>query len=484
MLDWIQKHPLLPDVINILQQKKIEAYLVGGAVRDLLLGRQHIVDLDFAVAGDGLAAARHTANALKAAYYPLDVTRGTGRVVHGTPPARVYLDFAALRGPTLLADLQDRDFSINAIAWQVSPKFQLIDPLHGQQDLERRQINVASPHSLQNDPIRVLRGVRQAIQFNFDLPPHTRQLMRQAANGLPQISPERQRDELIKLMNTPAPGKALTILRQLAVLPHILPEAAAMSTVEQSAPHYLDVFDHTAAALDGWAKMLQQELPNVSPDFREAVQKYLGENLAGQMTPAKLMPLALLFHDTGKPHTRTVEGDRIRFFGHEEVSEQIARQSMERLHFSNQAINFVGKTVRHHMRPILLAADTRHPSRRAIFRFFRDTSNAGAAVALHALADQQAIYRPGTGQVEWQALQQVVNRLLTACFAEQQQVVAPPPLLTGRDLIDTFDLCQGRIIGTLLNRLTEAQAAGDVSTKTEALAFVAQEIGNERLEIG
>ena len=479
MSDWINKHPLLPDVIDILRQKKIEAYLVGGAVRDLLLGRQSIVDLDFAVAGDGLAAARHTADALRAAYYPLDVERSTGRVVYDTPSGRGYLDFAALRGPTLLADLQDRDFTINAIAWQVSPEFNLVDPLNGQQDLRRRQINVVAPVALQNDPVRVLRGVRQAVEFDFTLSASTRDLMRQAAADLPAVSPERRRDELVKLMNTPAPDQALTLLRHLDILPHLLPETSPMIGVEQSPPHHLDVFDHTVAALKAWAE-LRQTLPDIEPELRPALQAYLNRPMTGQQTPAQLMPLALLWHDTGKPHTRTVTEGRTRFLGHEAVSEQLARQRMADLHFSKQAITFVGRVVRHHMRPLLLAAEPNLPSRRAVYRFFRDTDDsqveAGAAVALHALADQQAIYQPNTGQTERAALRQVVNRLLIACFIERNQVLKPPPLLTGRDLIDSFGLTEGRQLGTLLNRLAEAQAAGEVSTKAEALVFIEGEM--------
>jgi AraC-like DNA-binding protein len=193
------------------------------------------------------------------------------------------------------------------------------------------------------------------------------------------------------------------------------------------------------------------------------------------------MPLALLLHDTGKPLTRTHETQddsgyaKIRFLGHERESAKITNQVMHRLRFSGQAAGFVATVVTHHMRPLLLAQKGK-VSRRAIYRLFRDTAGgnyqAGVAVALHALADHRATHAPGQGQAEEQSLLEVINKLIAAYFEQRDQVINPPPLLTGRDLIDGLGLTQGRHIGLLLSRLQEAQATGQVQTKAEALAFI------------
>jgi hypothetical protein len=148
---------------------------------------------------------------------------------------------------------------------------------------------------------------------------------------------------------------------------------------------------------------------------------------------------------------------------------------MRRFRFSNQAVEFVETVVAQHMRPLLLAAEGQR-SRRAIYRFFRDTAGsayqAGVTVALHALADRQATYPPDRGQAERERLREVVNQLVAAYVEQRDQVVEPPPLLTGRDLIETLGLAEGRLIGLLLNRLKEAQATGEVSDKAAALAFI------------
>jgi tRNA nucleotidyltransferase/poly(A) polymerase len=479
---WLIKYPLLRKVVQILQAHHLEAYVVGGAVRDLLLERENIVDLDFAVPGDGLAVARRVANALGGAYYPLDAERGTGRVVLDTgaapPKAKTYLDFATLRGSTLLEDLVDRDFTINAIALSTSKALELIDPLQGRRDLAARQIRATSTTTFKHDPVRVVRAVRQAVELDFVIEAETDQTLREAASELPGVSPERRRDELLKLLNTPAPGRAVQMLRRLGVLPYLLPEIMPMMGVSQGSPHYLDVFDHTTAALDAWAGRVTSGFSDLPASLRPQVEQQLNEPLAGNLTQQNVMPLALLLHDTGKPSTRSQDAGletRVRFVGHEQASVEVVRPMMQHFRFSSQATDFVETVVAQHMRPLLLAGEDQ-VSRRAIYRFFRDTSagafQAGVAVALHALADHQATYPPGQGQAEGQRLLAVVTQLVTAYFEQRDQVVEPPPLLTGRDLMEQLGLAEGRLIGVLLGRLREAQATGEVADKAGAIAFI------------
>ncbi len=481
--NWDEQYPSLTEVISILRRQPLEAYLVGGAVRDLLLGRANIVDLDFVVPDDGLAAARRVADALRAAYYPLDAERGVGRVIWQPPAAtgqkKSHLDFATLRGASLLADLQDRDFTINAMALSLTDPPQLIDPLGGQADLSRGQLRVAAPGAFQRDPVRVLRAVRQAVEFGFAIEPDSQQQLCQAASQIISASPERQRDELLKLLNTPAPGQAVQMLHRLGVLSPFLPEVAALTGVEQGPPHYLDVFEHTVTALEAWAQMLKEGLPAIPAEFQPTVKAYLAEQITGELSLQQLIPVALLWHDAGKPLSHTEDHDhQIRFLGHEQASAKLVSRAMKSFNFSNQAAGFVETIVAHHLRPLLLAQDGGKISRRAIYRFFRDTTgpgySAGIAVALHALADQQATYRPTstTGQVPQQALGEVLNQLLTAYFTERQELVNPPLLLTGRDLIEQLGLKEGRAIGLLLSRLKEAQAMGLVTDRATALKFV------------
>jgi len=481
--DWGRNYPPLPEVIDFLQMEQIETYLVGGPVRDLLLEREHIADLDFVGLENGLMVARRVADALGAAYYPLDEERGVGRVVCESQSGedgslRIHLDFATIRGETLLADLQDRDFTINAIAINLTGPSQLIDPLQGQRDLEIGQIKAVSPVAFQNDPVRVIRAVRQAIEFNFSIEVKTGQHLQQAAPILTTISPERKRDELLKLLNTTAPGRAVQLLDRYQVLSHLLPEVETTRAVSQGPPHHLDVFDHTARALDAWADMLKTGLQGVLSQFQPQVEQYLDEELAGNLTRRQLIPLALLWHDVGKPLTRTATENKIQFIGHERRSAQIARRVMKEFRFSNQAVEFVGRVIANHMRPLLLAADGGKISRRAIYRYFQATDGmgeqTGVAVVLHALADHRATYPPNSTQEQTarKRLLAASQQLITAYFDKRDQVVDPAPLLAGRDLIEIFGLPQGQLIGLLLTRLKEAQATGQVADRASALDFI------------
>lgn len=487
----LNRQRLLPDVIAILRSQGIEAYLVGGAVRDLLRGQDKIIDLDFAVPGDGLVVARRVAQALHAAFYPLDPERGVGRIVYHAPQPlagqereKCHLDFATFRGATLQEDLADRDFTINAMALNAAETRELIDPLNGWRDLELGQIRATSPDAFRHDPVRVLRAIRQAADFGFQIEAETEQHLRAAAPLLGQASPERQRDELVKLLNTPAPGRALASLHELEVLPHFLPELEPMSGVTQPAPHHLDVFHHTAAALDAWTSLYRAGWPDLSPVFLPGLSRYLQQSLAGELTQALAMPLAVLLHDAGKPATRSESLEngrvRVRFLGHEQESARIARRLLRRFRFSGQAAEFVETVVRHHMRPLLLA-QAGLASRRAVYRFFRHTTGsgfqAGVAVTLHALADHRATYPPGQGQQEQEALLAIIHRLLAAYFENHTGIVDPPLLLSGRDIMSAFGIGEGQLIGRLLRRLKEAQATGAVETRVQALAFIENELG-------
>ena len=220
-------HNALPDT---------EIYLVGGTVRDMLLNRvSH--DLDFVLPSNGISTARKVANILKTDFMILDNERDTGRAIYTDEDgSRTYLDFATYRGATLEEDLRNRDFTMNAIAFDLKAQT-IIDPLNGASDLRTKLIRACSPTSISDDSIRILRAIRQAAYFEFKIEPETRKAMKQAASLLPNVSPERKRDELFKILDGPKPDSAMRALEILGVFPHLLPELSAMKGVTQSEPH-------------------------------------------------------------------------------------------------------------------------------------------------------------------------------------------------------------------------------------------------------
>jgi poly(A) polymerase len=478
------------EAVRALLPADLPVYLVGGAVRDAVLGRvTH--DLDFATP-KGLKLAKKVADGLPAAFFPLDEAFDTARVVLQNPNgSREILDFAGYRGDSLEADLRGRDFTINAVAMDIHTGA-VIDPLGGIADLRAKRIRACSETALSDDPIRILRAVRQAAAFDFSIDPETRKLMKAAVPLLPKISPERQRDELFKMLEGPKPDASIRALELLGVFPHLLPELPAMKGVEQSAPHVHDVWTHTLAVLRHLEGILGVLSPKYAEDkgnadlmngllalrlgrYRQQIGEHLASTLNTDRSARALLFFAALYHDVDKPQTKSIEeSGRIRFLGHDEQGAQTAVRRGMALHLSNDELDRLKLIIRHHMR--VHAHTSRKEaaqeiSRRAIYRFFRDTGEAGIDLILLALADTRATFDHTLTQEHWAATLDVCRTLLEAWFEKADEIVKPPSLLNGDDLINELKLKPGPEIGKLLEAIRETQAAGKLSTREEALAF-------------
>lgn len=498
-------YPALLESIRAATSPDMPVYLVGGAVRDLLLNRP-VHDLDFVLPRQGIATARRVANRLGGAFFPLDSERDAGRVVYQVPDGpRLYLDFTSYRGPDLDSDLRDRDFTVNATALDIRHPETAVDPLGGVQDIRARVMRVCSPQAFLNDPVRIVRAVRQATGLEFQIEPETRRLLRQAIPHLGNVSVERLRDELFKMLDGPRPATALRALDVLGVLKVLLPELAPLRGVQQSPPHVDDVWQHTLNTVQYLHTIIQVLQPEHDPEaganwtlgmvslrigrYRQQISDHLANKLNTERPTTALLLLAALYHDTGKPTTKQLnEAGQAHFYEHEQAGARLAGYRAEQLHLSNDEIERLRTIVQHHMRPLLLAhavaaqeaapglaapdlADSALPTRRAIYRFFRATGPAGVDICLLSLADTLATYGPGIPQERWMRQLDIVRALLEAWWEHPQAQVAPPTLLSGHDLMKALDLPPGPAIGQLLEEIREAQASGEISTREQALDY-------------
>ncbi|RPJ23471.1 MAG: HD domain-containing protein [Chloroflexi bacterium] len=486
--------PLIDKVRDILPDQEI--HLVGGAVRDMLLNRLS-PDLDFALPSKGISLARQVANALKADFMVLDGERDTGRVIvtelNGT---RTFLDFATYRGKDLDEDLHARDFTINAMAFDLHTQT-LIDPLNGAADVRAKTIRACSPTSLSEDPVRILRAVRQAAAFEFRIEPETRKALRQAAGLLPKVSPERQRDELFKMLAGPKPDTVMRAVEMLGVFPYLLPELPALKGVEQSLPHIHDVWEHTLSVLAHLESILAALAPGYSADntndlltglltlrigrFREQFAAHFAESLNTDRSLRAALFFAALYHDVQKPATKTVdETGRIRFFDHDVRGAESAANRGRAFNLSNDEVERVRKIIQHHMRfhffTSRMEGDKHEPSRKAIYRFFHDTGKAGVDVVLLGLADLRGTQGPTLTQETWSAALDVARILLENYWEKPQETVAPPRLLDGNELMSELGLEPGRIVGQLLEAIREGQATGNVENREQALELARENL--------
>lgn len=481
--------PLVDRIREILPNQ--ETYLVGGAVRDMMLNRlSH--DLDFALPSNGISVTRRVADALKADFMVLDDERDTGRViVTETDGTRTFLDFATYRGNSLEDDLRARDFTINAIAYDLRAST-IIDPLNGASDLRAKIIRACSQTSFTNDSVRILRAVRQAAAFEFKIELGTRKLMKQAAHLLPNVSPERIRDELFKVLEGPKPDASMRALEMLGVFPYLMPELSAMKGVEQSPPHIYDVWEHTLNVLQYLEKILAAlNIGHLSKKTKDPLTDWLNDHLGKyqgkfathfnkSLNPDRSVRAALffaaLYHDVEKPNTKSVdEAGRIRFFDHDIKGAEMASQRGQAFNLSNDEIERIKKIVKNHMRfhffTNRLEKEQEEPSRKAIYRFFRDSGEAGVDLVLLGLADLRGTRGPQLTEKTWKTALDIARIFLENYFEKPEETITPPRLLNGNELMNELNLEPGPIIGQLLEAIREGQATGDIKTRERAIEF-------------
>ena len=364
--------------------------------------------------------------------------------------------------------------------------------MNGANDVRAKLIRACTPESLSNDPVRVLRAIRQAAGLEFQIDVDTRQKLKQAAGQLRSVSPERLRDELFRILEGPQPGTAIRALEMLGVLPHVLPELPALKGVEQPTPHVYDVWMHTLAVMNHLEEILSALAPGYDPEstgdlftgllvlrlgrYRENFASHFANALNTDRSMRALLFFAALYHDVAKPVCKTVDDDgRIRFWGHDEQGTEITAARANALHLSNDEIQRLRLILRHHMRVHFhsnrMENEHKTPSRKAIYRFFRDAGEAGVDLVLLALADTRATRGHTLTQETWAAALDIGRIFLENYWEKPAETVSPPRLLDGNELMTEFDLKPGPRVGEVLEAIRESQATGKVSTREEAMSF-------------
>lgn len=495
----MDQNSLLAQLQSFFQRQNVTAFLVGGCVRDGLLGRAS-ADLDLAVMGDALLLARQLAASLGGSYVPLDPLRSTARVVLKsdllpTVAGPTIIDLSAVFGG-LEADLAGRDFTIDAMAtplqdfrgeWDQAP---ILDPTGGRRDLALRLLRSTREDGFLEDPLRLLRGVRLAAELDFTIEPVTQAMIHRHYSLITLAAPERVREELCRILATERAGYSLWTLDHVGLLDILFPPLAQTKGVTQPKEHYWDVFQHclaTATAVEcllsraepaevadelgmEWAGVAWDQVLAAVP-WSPALESYFREGV-GSQPRSSLLKLAALLHDIAKPQTKTLEPDgRTRFFGHAQQGAEATASLLERFRFSRRETQVVRLMVEHHLRPMQLTAQGQLPTGRAIYRYFRDTGEMGIATLFLSLADHLAARGPLLSMKGWIEHAKVTQYVIVEYLAQKERG-APPKLLTGHDIMERFGLEPGPLVGQLLEGVLEAQAAGRATTRDEAIAVV------------
>jgi poly(A) polymerase len=509
----------LAKISHLLDIQKKQGYIVGGFIRDLLLERE-TNDIDIAVSGAAITIAREVAREIGGKFVLLDDVNDVARVVviedeqpgktsqnqesHGT---EWHFDFSPFTGD-IESDLARRDFTINAMALElshfvttgtasgISPRksanplaekrlsLKITDPFSGKEDLRDKIVRGVSEQIFEDDAARLLRAVRLAAELDFTIEPNTESLIRRYSQAITDVSGERVREELLRLLALPRTAYYLRYLDTLGLLIALIPELADCKGVEQPTVHFWDVFDHslqTVATVEFLIRESDWEYSNdamlSTVPWSDMIDKHLSQEVSSGSNHKVLLKLGGLFHDIAKPMTKSIDDTgRARFLGHTKQGAAMTADILGRLRFSNREIRLVESLVYHHLRPVQMANEE-FPTQRAIYRYFRDTGEAGIDILFLALADYLATCGPLASMEEWEKHCQLINYIL-AEHDKQQAKTLPAKLIDGHDIMNTFGLAPGPLIGKLLAMVNEAHASGELNTREEALALVRRELSS------
>jgi poly(A) polymerase len=388
----------------------------------------------------------------------------------------------------IVADLTSRDYTIDAMAAQLEPlargeSTEVLDPRGGFTDLGARTVRLVSEQALIEDPLRLMRAVRLAVELDFEIDVSSEDALRRHAGRITESAAERIRDELARALATPRAAKAVRLMDSLGLLDVLLPEVTGGRGVTQPKEHHYDVFEHNVQTVATLDMMFSEEegIPQGEGDLQRSlwealdaaphIPAYLREEISEGRSRTTLIKLAGLLHDVAKPQTRRPdETGRIRFFGHAELGAEIARSILLRLRFSRRETDLVATMIDAHLRPGQLGQEG-PPKRRAMFRFFRDTGDAAEGVLLLSLADARAARGPRMTLEAWRQSVAYIAYLLSRRH-EDETVVRPVRLIRGEDVMRELGIPAGPEVGRMLASVEEAQAAGEVSNRADALEYL------------
>jgi poly(A) polymerase len=469
----------LRPISRAILSEGVEAYLVGGVVRDSLLGRES-PDVDVVVRTDTATLGRRLAQSLSARFVPLDRQRGIVRLLLSGRGGARTVDLKPMDAG-ILEDLSQRDFSCDAMAVPlaeadaVRTQEAVIDPHGGISDLRAGVVRSIAGSVFTEDPGRLMRAPRLAAQLGFTISKDTEGQIRSHANLLRRVSPERTRDELLKLLAAPRATASIRLLDRLGLLSQALPELDLSRGVSQPKEHHWDVFNHLLETPGQLERLLGPDQGLDIPRF-DGMETYFAEPVSDGHTRLTLLKLACLLHDVSKPETKTVESSgRIRFLGHHTKGAEVAEGIARRLRISGRGVELVRLEVRHHLRPGQMAAEGELPSGKAVYRYFRDVGDAAIDTLYLNMADHLAARGPFMGEGEWSDRKGTIRHILRQGL-EQRVPDSLPQLLDGNDIMECLSLEPGPEIGHILDLIQEAQANGEVTTKGEAIQLIKSDL--------
>jgi poly(A) polymerase len=398
------------------------------------------VDIDIAVSGSGRAFAAKLGK-----YFPLKESMDEYRVLYG----EFTVDVLGIGRKNIEKDLLRRDFTINGMGLDLLTG-DFYDPASGIKDLQAEVVRMISEENIEDDPLRILRGIRIASALHFRIEEKTIEVFRKEASLLEQVKPERIHQELIILFSIPGCGDYLLP----EVIDVLFPNFSKLASIPQGKSGAQDVISHSILTVKKVDEIIKNYQETSLAAFWRKIRGYIHKNLA-------FIKITALIHDIGKYETMKEVKGETHFYGHESIGVSMFRDYGKRLRFSNKEIEYISKLVKNHMWIHLLSKEkesTERAKRRIIFRMGKDL----IGLVILTLADAMASSDETTG------LEESIHSLLSYYYTSKNSV---KQIIRGRDLIKYLKLSPGPHFGQIITRVQAAYEEGEIKTKKEAIAL-------------
>lgn len=469
---------LLKDIHFLSKDLKKEVYLVGGIVRDFILGIAKEDEMDLAVTGDEKVFGEELARKISGSFFCMDKKRSISRVVQKKGEEFVQIDIVGFREGMIEEDLLLRDFTVNSLAVKLKDIFEknkvlVIDPSEGIKDIQNRIIRVKDVKILEDDPLRLLRGIR-FLTSGFHLEDQTEKLIKARAYLIETVSPERIKEELFKIFLFHKSNYFIKKLYSLNLLGFLFPEIKLLKNISIGGGKRYNLWNHSLNTLI-FLEEIFDNLESLFPDYFDWLEVYLKEELEANISRKEMAKFCALFHDIGKPKTMTKDNlGNMRFFEHEKVGAEIGVNFGLSLKMSNRSVDSIKKIILSHLRPLHMSKAEKL-TERAFYRFFKNIGKEGFEVCLIALADAKATLKEGK-DLKNTDVKVVIDKLFDY-YLNQYIKFEEKPLITGRDLINLYDLKPGPIFGEILREVLEARGSGIIIDRNEALKYIEEIFG-------
>jgi tRNA nucleotidyltransferase/poly(A) polymerase len=452
----IHKDPILSKLSTLAKGKKIPLFLVGGYLRDLLLeipGK----DYDFALPKDVASFIETIEEALRLHFFKV------GREEMNTTTYRIIkedmsIDLTFLQGETIEADLQRRDFTINAIAFSLRDEsFHWVEG--SLEDIRKKLIRTVSNHSIDQDPLRMLRAIRYLCTLDgFVMDKGLKEEISLKKEKILSLPGERIKTELDQILLSPRPAIGMKSLHESNLLFTLFPEFKGLENLGQNEHHHLDVLSHTLLMVEKiswvseWVARNHQEISLTGEDWLS-------------------LYYAALFHDIGKQDTYSKdEKGRVHFYYHEAFSVRAAERIIERLRFSNLMKNKIFHLIKNHMRILNLSWETKET---ALKRLVNQIGDETPLLVLLTLADKEGSRGILSIQID-EVVEGHCLRILE--LFNEKDIVHPPPFITGHDVV-ALGYSSGPRVGQILNFIRQKQVEGEIKNREEALRVLRERFG-------